>query len=55
MEREKAKAVLEAVLFTMGDSVEIGRLASVIEEGNKRAAYGVKRILSGRRQRNRFD
>ena len=35
MEREKAKAVLEAVLFTMGDSVEIGRLASVIEEDKK--------------------
>ena len=32
MEREKAKAVLEAILFTMGDSVEIDRLAEVIEE-----------------------
>ena len=32
MEREKAKAVLEAILFTLGDSVEIGRLAEVIEE-----------------------
>lgn len=31
MEREKAKAVLEAILFTMGDSVEIDRLAEVIE------------------------
>ncbi len=35
MEREKAKAVLEAVLFTMGDSVEIDRLAAVIEEDKK--------------------
>ena len=35
MEREKAKAVLEAILFTMGDSVEIGRLADVIEEDKK--------------------
>ena len=25
VEREKAKAVLEAILFTLGDSVEIGR------------------------------
>ena len=31
MERKKAKAVLEAVLFTMGDSVDIDRLAEVIE------------------------
>ena len=29
MEREKAKAVVEAILFTMGDSVEIARLAEV--------------------------
>ncbi len=35
MEREKAKAVLEAVLFTVGDSVEIGRLSEVIEEDKK--------------------
>lgn len=32
MEKSKAKAVLEAILFTMGDSVEIDRLAAVIEE-----------------------
>lgn len=35
MERQKAKAVLEAILFTMGDSVEIDRLADVIEEDAK--------------------
>lgn len=32
MEREKAKAILESVLFTMGESVEVDRLATVIEE-----------------------
>ena len=32
MDRDPAKAVLEAVLFAMGDSVEISRLADVIEE-----------------------
>lgn len=32
MEKDKAKAVLEAILFTMGDSVELDRLAAVIEE-----------------------
>lgn len=35
MERTKAKAVLEAILFTMGDSVAIDNLASVIEEDKK--------------------
>lgn len=35
MEREKAKAVIEAVLFAMGESVEISRLAAVIEEDTK--------------------
>ncbi|MCL2051675.1 MAG: SMC-Scp complex subunit ScpB [Lachnospiraceae bacterium] len=32
MERKEKKAILEAILFTMGDSVEIERLAAVIEE-----------------------
>ncbi|MCI6812090.1 MAG: SMC-Scp complex subunit ScpB [Lachnospiraceae bacterium] len=32
MEREKQEAVLEAVLFTMGESVELTKLAEVIEE-----------------------
>ncbi len=32
MERDKAKAVIESILFAMGESVEISRLASVIEE-----------------------
>ncbi len=35
MERTKAQAVIEAVLFTMGESVEINRLAEVIEEDIK--------------------
>lgn len=32
VEREKAEAVIEAVLFTMGESVEVSRLADVIGE-----------------------
>lgn len=32
MERKKAEAIIEAVLFTMGESVEVARLAEVIEE-----------------------
>lgn len=35
MERKEARAVLEAILFTMGESVEIDRLAAVIEEDSQ--------------------
>ena len=35
MENTKAQAVIEAILFTMGESVEISRLAEVIEEDVK--------------------
>ena len=35
LDKNKAKAVIESILFTMGDSVEISRLASVIEEDVK--------------------
>lgn len=36
MEREKQEAALEAVLFTMGESVETRRLAEIIEETPKK-------------------
>jgi len=35
LEREKAEAVIEAILFTMGESVEASRLAEVIGEDIK--------------------
>ena len=35
MDRQKEKAILEAILFTMGESVEVERLAAVIEEDKK--------------------
>lgn len=35
MDKQKKKAILEAILFTMGESVEVERLASVIEEDKK--------------------
>ena len=35
MNRQKEKAILEAILFTMGESVEIERLATVIEKDRK--------------------
>ena len=47
MDKQKAEAVLEAVLFTMGESVEISRLADVIEESVK----NTKDILQGMQER----
>ena len=47
MERQKAEAVLEAILFTMGEAVEISRLASVLETDEKE----VKELLAGMQQR----
>ena len=41
MDRQKVRAVLEAILFTMGESVEISRLAAVLEMDKKE----VKEIL----------
>ena len=32
MEKNRAEAVIEAILFTMGESVEVTRLAEVIGE-----------------------
>lgn len=45
MERAKAKAVLEAILFTMGDSVSIDSLAAVIEE-DKETTRGILEEMS---------
>ncbi len=44
MDRTKAKAVIEAVLFTMGESVEISRLADVIEEDVKTTKAIIKEM-----------
>lgn len=47
MDRKKCEAILEAILFTMGESVEISRLASVLEMDKKE----VKDILKGMQTR----
>lgn len=47
MERKRAEAVLESILFTMGDSVEVSRLASVLEMDTKE----VKEILEGMQEK----
>ena len=35
MDKKEQKAILEAVLFTMGEAVETERLAAVLEIGKK--------------------
>ena len=47
MERKKQEAVLEAILFTMGESVETRRLAELIEETPKKT----KEILAAMQER----
>lgn len=47
MEKQRAEAVIEAILFTMGDSVEIDKLATVIEEDVKTT----KEILAGMQEK----
>lgn len=48
MDRERQEAVIEAVLFTMGESVEISKLAELIEESKantKKIVYEMKEKL----------
>ena len=49
MEKKQAEAVIEAVLFTMGESVEVARLAEVIEAD----VAQTKEILAG--MKNRYE
>ena len=51
MDKQKAEAVIEAILFTMGDSVEIDKLATVIEENVKTT----KKILSEMKEKYEQD
>ncbi len=53
MDRTKAKAVIEAVLFTMGESVEISRLADVIEEDVKTTKAIIKEMQESYEQEER--
>ena len=48
MDRKRQEAVIEAVLFTMGESVEISKLAELIEESKantKKIVYDMKKKL----------
>ena len=44
MKRTRTEAVIEAVLFTMGESVEISRLADVIEADVKTTKEILKKM-----------
>lgn len=47
MELEKREAAIEAILFTMGDSVEIEKIAAAIEQDTKTT----KEIIEGMKQK----
>lgn len=53
MEKTRAEAVIEAVLFTMGESVEISRLAEVIEKDVKTTKEILREMEEHYRQENR--
>lgn len=53
MNKQKAEAVIEAILFTMGDSVEIDKLATVIEENVKTTKKILTRMKEQYEQDNR--
>ena len=48
MERERQEAVIEAVLFTMGESVSLHKLAELVEDtpsATKKIIYEMRQIL----------
>lgn len=53
VDRKRAEAVIEAVLFTMGDSVEVSRLAQVIEEDIKTTKEILEEMKAGYEKSNK--
>lgn len=53
MEKDKAKQVLEAVLFAMGESVELNKLAEVIEEDKETTRALLTEMTESYRNENR--
>ncbi len=53
MERTLAKAAIEAILFAMGESVEISRLADAIEEDIKTTRNILEEMTQEYRQEGR--
>ena len=53
MERVKQEAVIEAILFTMGESVELSKLAEVIEEDKKVTKEIIEEMTERYQEENR--
>lgn len=51
MERRQQEAAMEAVLFAMGESVEIGKLAEVIEEDEDTARQIINEMKENGKRR----
>lgn len=51
MEREKIEAIIEAVLFAMGDSVDINKLSHVLEIEPKQ----IREVIAGMNERYQYD
>ena len=45
MEIKKIESIIEAILFTMGDSVEVGRIAKVIEQDVKTTKKIIRNMM----------
>ena len=45
MEIEKLEAAVEAILFTMGESVELGRIAKAIEQDTETTRKRIRNLM----------
>ena len=52
---KQMEGIIEAILFTMGDSVEVGKIARALEQDEATTRKVIHKLMdkySGRRQRN---
>jgi len=53
MDRDKMKATVEAILFTMGDAVELDRIAKAMEWSNKETKEVIEELASEYKEQGR--
>lgn len=53
MEIKKLEAAIEAILFTMGDSVELGQIARAVEHDTKTTEKVIRRMMDRYREEDR--
>lgn len=53
MEIKKLEAAIEAILFTMGDSVELGQIARAVEQDTKTTEKVIRRMMDRYREEDR--